>query len=280
MDLDLGSLEPKIIEYAGYDIDKTLWDADDEYPSKFSRYTAICAQKISQEAKDRDLKDLTNLAKNSYENHGDTTVTFQRAFGLNARKLYIDHHDCINDELLPQFHDSYLRPDATLGLSINALRKQNIVTHAFTNGTENYGKYIAYHRGLAGCFSSVSGVDSFNNSHLTFKNSRKTVVDWVTHAGIVSRNGYLYTPNSGMREVADWDYKNLVFFDDTPLVLEVLKGEFNAQTVLIESDRVKPTASQNQAFDTTVPRSNLWRLNFAIADAVRQSNKVSSVFKF
>ena len=210
MTVNLGQLDPSIIQYCIDDVDNCLFSYPAGYAGDFSYYTAEAAVIIAQrrfESGDQSLRllkvsatpqnKLCEIARQSYADHGLTTEEFALRFGLSRRELYIAHHYLIVKERVQTEFPLMFKPRLQHGLEL--LRAAEVHCNTFTNGTQFYAEEVTRALRLKHLYNAHSGADSENDGLITLKGQRKAWIDMLTRTGIPAKTGYIYHPAGKMR---------------------------------------------------------------------------------
>ena len=259
------NLDLSKITHVVHDLDNFLVDYPDKaYPEKFSHYTGLCAKRTAQELVDEDIatdaqKALAKMcdttafrtAVQSYADHGSTTTSFARKYGLDEIKLFRDHHiDLVKHEVKNNFNGRVI-PDEQLRQALSRVFDLGIEQNVFTNGTEYYAHAICKDQNLSDIFIHYVGVDSADKSYMTPKPSEQSFIDFLERTKIPSRTGYVVGKTNDIMTERDRDWSNILFGEDSPANLEASKY-FNFQTVLKRTARVSLSKDYDRFIDCTM----------------------------
>ena len=204
-----------------WDVDQTLYPYWGRVAESFSFFTASTAKPCINVDPKPSLDYLTDLAKQSYQEHGLTTRLIAQKYRIDEIKLYRDHHTTMMRDLIKVQWNDNVEFDKGLVDVFQKTSERDIRNIAFTHGTTEWGREIVNLRGLADYTESMYGIDEFG---LRLKSKHVSLWKAFLKAAKIKKN-------------ADGDYSHVLVVEDTPANLIIPKREFNMQTGLIKTER-------------------------------------------
>lgn len=217
-------LDTKKIDTIIWDLDQTLYPYWGEVATSFAFYTATSAMsKIKTNIKPS-MDELTDMAQQSYDDHGITTRVFHEKYNIDELSLYQDHHKrMFRDLLKPQWADNVPHDDHLIGV-FNKLQSREKSSYILTNGTNEWADEITKLIGIRDTFEAVRGADDYG-LNLKGQEGHQIFKEFLGEFMIKP-----YKPG---------DYSNVLLVEDSPTNMICPKQTFNMQTALVKTDRVQ-----------------------------------------